>query len=58
MRENNFFTYINGHNSGTNVRKMMCNNYNVDLVKMKEYLNLSKFCSFVRGILRGNEILV
>ena len=26
--------YIKGHNSGTNVRKMMCNNLNVDLVKI------------------------
>ena len=31
---NEILANIKCHNSGTNVRKMMCNDYNVDLVNM------------------------
>ena len=34
---NEIVAQIKVHNSGTNVRKMMCNNPNVDLVNMKAY---------------------
>ena len=33
-----------GHNSGTNVRKMICNNPKVDLVNMNAYV---KFCEIL-----------
>ena len=34
--------YIKGHNSGTNVPKMMCNNPNVDLVNVNAYIKFVK----------------
>ena len=37
-------TSIKVLNSGTNVRKKMCNNPNVDLVKMNPYI---KFCDIL-----------
>ena len=36
---------MKGHNSGTNVRKMMCNNPNVDLVNMNAYIKFDKILS-------------
>ena len=40
-----------GHNAGTNVRKMMCNNPNVDLSKMNAFIkfrsiNKSRSCQY------------
>ena len=34
-----------GHNSGTNVRKIMCNNLNVDLVNMNVYIKFVEILS-------------
>ena len=34
--------YIKGHNSGTNVPKMMCNNPNEDLVNINAYIKFVK----------------
>ena len=51
-------TSIRGHNSVTNVRKLMPNNPNLDLVNINPYIqNLVKFYIFVLKILSGNEIV-
>ena len=50
-------TSIKGHNSGINVRKMMCNNPDVNLVNMNAHIKLVKFNPFVPKILNGNKIL-
>ena len=34
MSRNKILAYIKGHNPGTNVRKMMCDNLKLDLVNM------------------------
>ena len=39
-------TPINGHNSVTNLRKMMCNNPNLDLVNINAYTKFCKILSF------------
>ena len=39
-------TSIKGNNPGTNVRKMMCNSPNVDLVNMNAYIKFGKILSF------------
>ena len=44
---NENLAYINGHNSGTNMQKMMCDNPNVDFVNMNAYIKFGKFCPFV-----------
>ena len=33
---------IKGHNSGTNFRKVMCNNPKVDFVNMNAYINFGE----------------
>ena len=42
---NQFLEKIKGLNSGTNVRKMMCNNPNVDLVNMNAYIKFGEILS-------------
>ena len=45
---NEILALIKGHYSGTNVRKMMCSNPNVDLVNMNAYIkfgDLMSICS-------------
>ena len=37
---------MKAHSSVTNVRKMMCNNSNLDLVNINAYTKLSKILSF------------
>ena len=37
----NFFAKIKGHNSGTNVRKITCNNPKLDLINMNAYIKFS-----------------
>ena len=37
--------YINGYNTGTNVRKMMSNNPNVDLVNINAYIQFGEILS-------------
>ena len=48
---------IKGHNSGTNVRKMMRNNPNVDLVNMNAYIEFGDILSPCSKIFSGKEIL-
>ena len=42
---NKILTSIKGHNSVTNVRKMMCNNPNLDLVSSNAYTKFGKILS-------------
>ena len=46
LNGNEILAYIKGHNSGTNVQKMTCNNPNVDLVNMNAYIKFGEFLSF------------
>ena len=39
---NEILAKIKGHNSGTHVRKKMCNNPNVDLVNMNAYIKFAE----------------
>ena len=58
MSGNEILTSIKGHNSIANLRKMMLDNPNLDLINVNVYiLNLVKFCPLVLKILSGNEIL-
>ena len=34
-----------GHNSGTNMQKMMCNNFNVDPINMNAYVKFGEILS-------------
>ena len=43
--ETKILVLIKGHNSGTNVRKMMCNNPNVDLVNINAYIKFGEIMS-------------
>ena len=36
------FSYIKGHSSGTNLRKISCNNPKLDLVKMNAYIKFGE----------------
>ena len=49
---------IKGHNSGTNVQKMTCNNPKLDLINMNAYIKFSKNLSIFSKDIKGNEILV
>ena len=49
------FGYIKGHNAGTNLRKMTCNNPKLDLVNMNAYIKFGKICQLVLKILSGTE---
>ena len=51
---NEISAQIKGHNSGTNVRKMTCNNPKLDLANMNAYFGENM--SFLK-ILTGNKIL-
>ena len=46
---------MKGHNSGTNLRKMTCNNPKLDLVNMNAYIKFGENMSVLK-ILSGNEI--
>ena len=37
--------YLKGHNTGKNVRKMMCNNPKLDLVNMNAYIKFGEILS-------------
>ena len=52
---NEILTSIKGHNSVINLRKLTCNNPNLDLVNINAYANFAH--QFVLKILSGNEIL-
>ena len=46
---------IKGHNSGTNLGKMICNNPKLDHDNINAHINLDNFCKRVLKILSGNE---
>ena len=48
---------IKGHNSDTNMRKMMRNNRKQDLAKMNADIKFGEILKLVLKILSGNEIL-
>ena len=54
---NEILTSVKGHNCITNVRKMMCNNSNLDLVDTNAYTKFDEILSFVLKILSGNYIM-
>ena len=39
------FGYLKSHNSGTNLRKMTCNNPKLDLANINAYINLGEILS-------------
>ena len=45
LNGNRILASINGHNSGTNVRKIMCNNPIVELVNMSAYVKFGEIMS-------------
>ena len=45
LSENKILAKTKGHNSGTNVQKMMCNTQNVYLVNMNAYIKFGKILS-------------
>ena len=45
FRGHEILAYIKGHNSGINVRKIMCNNLNLDLVNMNSYTKFGEILS-------------
>ena len=49
------FGYIKGHNSGTNLRKMTCNNVKLDLVNMNAFIKFGEKCQLVLKILSGTK---
>ena len=46
-----------GHNSETNIRKIMRNYPKADRAKVNAYIKLVKFYQLVLKILSGNEVL-
>ena len=46
---------IKGHYSGTNVRKIMCNNPNLDLVNMNAYIQFGEIQKQNFGINKGHN---
>ena len=55
---NKTLTFIKGHNSITNVRKMICNNGNPDLDNIIAYTKFGEILKFCFKILSGNEIMM
>ena len=45
LNGNKILAKIKGHNSGTNVRKIICNNPNVDLVYLNAYIKFGEILS-------------
>ena len=45
LNGNEILAQINSYNSGTNVRKMMCNNPNADLVNINAYIKFGEILS-------------
>ena len=45
LNGNKILAYIKGHNFGTNVGKIMCNNPNVDLVNMNAFMKFGEILS-------------
>ena len=51
------FGYIKGHNSGTNLRKMTCNNVKLDLVNMNAFIKFGENMSVSSQDIERNKIL-
>ena len=45
LRGNKILSLIKGHNSGTNVRKMTCNNPKLNFVNMNAYIKFGEILS-------------
>ena len=54
---NKFLTSAKGHNSISNVQKMMCCNHNLDLVNINTHTNFGQTLSIRLKIMSGNENL-
>ena len=52
---NKILAKIKGHNSGTNVRKMTCNNPKLDLINMKAYIKFRENRSFCSKDIEGEQ---
>ena len=50
-----FLAKIKGHNSGTNVRKMTCNNPKLDLINMNAYIKFSGNQSICSKDIEGKQ---
>ena len=46
-----FWHNIKDHNSGTNVRKMMSNNPNIDIVNMNAYIKFGEILSICSQVI-------
>ena len=57
LSSNEILTTAKDRNYVVNLRKMTCNNTNLDLVKVNAYANLIKFHQLIHKILTGYEIL-
>ena len=53
---NEILTSIKGHNSVINLRKLMSNNFNKDLVHINAYAKFVQFYQFIPKTFRGNKI--
>ena len=58
MSGNKNLTSVKGHDSVTNVRKMMCNNPNLDLVNINVYTNFGEILKILSGNITLTSIRV
>ena len=56
LNGNEFLALIKDHNSGTNTRKMMCDNPNVYLVNMKAHIKFGEILSICSQNIEGKQI--
>ena len=54
---NEISVLIKGHNSGTNLRKIMCNNPKVNLAKVNAYIKFGEILPFGSQDIERNKIL-
>ena len=52
---NEISAQIKGHNSGTNVRKMMCNNPKLDRAKINAYIKVGEILPFGSKDIEGKR---
>ena len=57
LDRNEILAQIKGHDSGTNVKKMMCDNPKLDLVNMNAYIKFGENISVSSQNMSGNEII-
>ena len=55
LSRNEISVQIKGHNSGTNVRKMMCNNAKIDLANMNAYIKFGEILSIGSQDIEGKQ---